>query len=175
MSILFGYDYFDTIAEDLNILKQKLTTTEKGRQGNAAEIVTHTNDIKRLNDLGKNVVQYDFSQIPRYPPGFLQAPDISDSDRNNAKFIGFSISDGVNTPTMSSIQGFYEGSMGTVVMFTRDQRSRIIQVSFTFMVLNNSGNLHVQILGVDFKDIDSSGNVTSRTRNTKINCFLLTT
>ena len=153
MSILFGYDYFDTIAEDLNILKQKLTTTEKGRQGNAAEIVTHTNDIKRLNDLGKNVVQYDFSQIPRYPPGFLQAPDISDSDRNNAKFIGFSISDGVNTPTMSSIQGFYEGSMGTVVMFTRDQRSIIIQVSFTFMVLNNSGNLHVQILGVDFKDI----------------------
>ena len=121
------------------------------------------------------MVQYDFSQIPRYPPGFLQAPDISDSDRNNAKFIGFSISDGVNTPTMSSIQGFYEGSMGTVVMFTRDQRSIIIQVSFTFMVLNNSGNLHVQILGVDFKDIDSSGNVTSRTRNTKINCFLLTT
>ena len=56
MSILFGYDYFDTIAEDLNILKQKLTTTEKGRQGNAAEIVTHTNYIKRLNDLGKNVV-----------------------------------------------------------------------------------------------------------------------
>ena len=134
-----------------------------------------TNRVKRLSDLGKNVLLYDFSQIPGYPPGFLQPPDLSDSDRNNSKFIGFSISDGVNTSTISSIQGFYEGSMGTVVMFTRDQRSRIIQVSFTFMVLNNSGNLHVQILGVDFKDIDSSGNVTSRTRNTKINCFLLTT
>jgi hypothetical protein len=43
------------------------------------------------------------------------------------------------------------------------------------MVLNNSGNLHVQILGIEFKDIDSSGNVTSTTGNTKINCFLLTT
>ena len=57
---------------------------------------------------------------------------------------------------MSSLQGFYEGSTGTIVMFTRDQRSRIIQVSFTFMVLNNSGNLHVQVLGVEFKNIDSS-------------------
>ena len=60
-------------------------------------------------------------------------------------------------------------------MFTRDQRSRIIQVSFTFMVPNNSGNLHVQILGVEFKDIDSCGNVTNRTGTTKINCFFLTT
>jgi hypothetical protein len=134
-----------------------------------------TNRVKRLSDLGKNVLLYDFSQIPGYPPGFLQTPDLSDSDRNNAKFIGFSLSDGVNTSTISSIQGFYEFSMGTVVMLTRDQRSRIIQVSFTFMVLNNSGNLHVQILGIEFKDIDSSGNVTSTTGNTKINCFLLTT
>ena len=60
-------------------------------------------------------------------------------------------------------------------MFTRDQRSRIIQVSFTFMVLNNSGNLYVQILGVEFRDVDSSGNVTNRTGTTNINCFLLTT
>ena len=66
MSILFGYDYFDTTAEDLNTLKQKLTTVEKAQQGNTAEIVKHTNDIVRLNSLGKNSVQYDFSQIP-YP------------------------------------------------------------------------------------------------------------
>ena len=121
------------------------------------------------------MVWYDFSETPVYPPGFLQTPDIPESDRNNAKLIGFSIGDGANTPTMSSLQGFYEGSMGTIVMFTRDQRSIIIQVSFTFMVLNNSGNLHVQVLGVEFKNIDSSGNVTNRTGTTKINCFLLTT
>ena len=119
MSILFGHDHFDTTTEDLNILKQKLTTIEK-QHGNSAEIVEHTNDIKKLNGLGKNVVWYDFSQIPCYPPGFLQTPDISESDKNNAKFIGFSIGDGANTPTMSSLQGFYEGSTGTIVMFTRD-------------------------------------------------------
>jgi predicted oxidoreductase len=121
------------------------------------------------------VVQYDFSQTPGYPPGFLQTHDISDSDRKNAKFIGFSTSDGTNTATSSTLYGFYENSVGTVVRFTRDQRSRIIQVSFTFMVLNNSGNLHVQVLRVEFKDIDSAGNVTNRTGTTKINCFLLTT
>ena len=60
-------------------------------------------------------------------------------------------------------------------MFTCVQCSRIIQVSFTFMVLNNSGNLYVHILGVEFKDIDSVGNVTNRTGTTKIDCFLLTT
>ena len=103
MSILFGYDYFDTTTEDMNTLKQRLRTTEKGQQGNAAEIVAHTNDIKKLNSLGKNVVQYDFSQIPGYPPGILQTPDISDSDRKNAKFIRFSISDGATTPTPSTL------------------------------------------------------------------------
>jgi hypothetical protein len=54
MSILFGYDYFDTAAEDMNTLKQKLTVVEKGQQGNTAEIVAHTDDIKKLNSLGKN-------------------------------------------------------------------------------------------------------------------------
>jgi hypothetical protein len=136
MSILFGYDYFDTTTEDLNTLKQKLTTIEKQQQGNSAEIVANTNDIKKLNGLGKNVVWYDFNQIPGYPPGFLQTSDISKSYRNNAKFIGFRISEGANTPTTSSLR-FYENSTGTIVMYTRDQRSRIIQVSFIFMVLNN--------------------------------------
>ena len=133
MSILFGYDHFDTMTEDLNTLKQKLTAVDKGQQGSTVEIAIHTNDIKRLNSIGKNAVQYDFSQSPGYPPGFLQTSDISDSDRNNAKFIGFIISDGLNNPTMSSLHGFYERSVGTVVMFTRDQSSRIIRVSFTFI------------------------------------------
>ena len=87
MSILFGYDHFDTTTEDLNTLKQKLTAVVKQQQGNSAEIVVHTNDIRKLNGLGKNVVWYDFSQTPVYPPGFLQTPDIPESDRNNAKFI----------------------------------------------------------------------------------------
>jgi hypothetical protein len=175
MSILFGYDYFDTATEDLDTLKRKLTTVEKAQQRNTAEIVAHTGNIKRLNSIGKNTVQYDFSQSPGYPPGFLQTSDISDNDRNNAKFIGFIISDGLNNPTMSYLHGFNEIIVGTVVMFTRDQSSRIIQVSFTFIVSNNSGNLYVQILGVEFRDVDSSGNVTNRTRTTEISCFLLTT
>jgi uncharacterized phage infection (PIP) family protein YhgE len=33
MSILFGYDHFDTMTEDLNTLKRKLTAVEKGQQG----------------------------------------------------------------------------------------------------------------------------------------------
>jgi hypothetical protein len=127
MSILFGYDYFDTTTEDMNTIKQRLTTTEKGQQGNVAEIVAHTNDIKKLSSLGKNVVQCDFSQTPGYPPGFLQTPDISDGDRKNAKFIGFSTSDGTNTATL---YGFYENSVGTVVMFTRDQRSIYLFIYF---------------------------------------------
>jgi hypothetical protein len=68
MSILFGYDYFDTTAEDLNTLKQKLTTVEKAQQRNTAEVAKHTNDIIKLNSLGENTVQYDFSQIPLQTP-----------------------------------------------------------------------------------------------------------
>jgi hypothetical protein len=153
-----------------------LTTVEKAQRGNTAEIVAHTNDIKKLNSLGKNVARYDFSPVSGLPPGsLLQTSDISNSDRKNAKFIGFSTNDGTNIATSSTLYGFYENSVRTVVMFTRDQRGRIIQVSFTFMVLNNSGNLYVQILGVEFRDVDSSGNVTNRTGTTNINCFLLTT
>jgi hypothetical protein len=109
MSILFGYDYFDTATEDMNTLKRKLTVVEKGQQGNTAEIVAHTDDIKKLNSLGKNSIQYDFTQIPGYSPGFLQTPIISDGDRKNAKFIRFNISDGNNTATPSSLYGFYQG------------------------------------------------------------------
>ena len=175
MSILFGYDYFDTTAEDLNILRQKLTTVEKTQQGNTAEIVKHTNDIIKLNSLGKNTVQYDFSQIPGYPLGFLQTSNISAGDRQNAKFIWFSISDGQNRATHSPLYGFYDGSVGTVVLWTRDQSSRIIQVSFLFAITGDTTNSMVQIFGLESKDVDSSGNVTNRTRTTTINCSLLTT
>ena len=171
MSILFGYDYFDTTAEDLNTLKQKLTTVEKAQQGNTAEIVKHTNDIVRLNSLGKNSVQYDFSQIPGYPPGFLQTPTITDTDKKNAKFMVFSVSGyEINYSSSSPLYGFYETNRGTIVMFTVDQRSKIIRTSFSFIV--NSTNIQIQ--GVEFKDIDSAGNVTSRTKATTVNCFLLT-
>ncbi|CAB4020654.1 Hypothetical predicted protein [Paramuricea clavata] len=173
MSILFGYDYFDTIAEDLNTLKLKLTTVEKAQQGNTAEVAKHANDIVRLNSLGKNSVQYDFTQTPGYPPGFLQTPNISNSDKKNARFIGFSVSDGKNTATSSTLYGFRDDAAGTVVIFTRDQSSRIIQVSFTLFVVLNSGNMKVQIFGLESKDVDSAGNVTNRTITTNINCFLL--
>ena len=171
MSILFGYDYFDTTTEDLNTLKRKLTTVEKAQQGNTAEVVKHANDIVRLNSLGKNSVQYDFTPSPIGIPGFLQTPTISSGDRKNAKFIRFSISDGRNIATHSSLYGFYDGSVGTTVLFTRDQSSRIIQVSFSFAVAADI----VKIFGMESKDIDSAGNVTNRTRTTTINCSLLTT
>ena len=162
MSILFGYDYFDTIAEDLNTLKLKLTTVEKAQQGNTAEVIRNANDITK----------YDFSQIPGYPPGFLQTSTITDTDKKNAKFIVFSVSGyEINFPSSSPLYGFYETSRGTVVIFTVDQRSKIIQTSFSFIV--NSTNIQIQ--GVEFKDIDSAGNVTSRTKATTVNCFLLTT
>jgi hypothetical protein len=175
MSILFGYDYFDTTAEDLDILKQKLAVVEKGQQGNTAEVAKHTNDIIKLNSLGENTVQYDFSQIPGYPPGFLQTPTITDTDKKNAKFIRFSVSDGQNRATHSPLYGFYNGSVGTVVLWTRDQSSRIIQVSFLFAITGDTTNSMVQIFGLESKDVDSSGNVTNRTRTTTINCSLLTT
>ncbi|CAB3992285.1 Hypothetical predicted protein [Paramuricea clavata] len=172
MSILFGYDYFDTTAEDLDILKQKLTTVEKAQQGNTAEVVRHTNEIVKLNSLGKNTVQYDFSQIPGYPPGFLQTSTITDTDKKNAKFIRFSVSGyEINYSSLSPFYGFYETSRGTVVIFTVDQRSKIIRTSFSFIVTSTN----IQINGVEFKNIDSAGNATNRTKATTINCFLLTT
>ena len=126
MSILFGYDYFDTTAEDLNILKQKLTTVEKAQQGNTAEVAKHTNDIIKLNSLGENTVQYDFSQIPGYPPGFLQTSTITDTDKKNAKFMVFGVSGyEINYSSSSPLYGFYETNRGTVVIFTVDQRSKI--------------------------------------------------
>jgi TnpA family transposase len=68
MSILFGYDYFDTTTEDLSVLRQKLAAIEKTQQNNTAEVAKHTNEIVKLNSLGKNYVQYDFTQTPRMPP-----------------------------------------------------------------------------------------------------------
>ena len=125
MSILFGYDYFDTTAEDLNTLKQKLTTVEKAQQGNTAEVAKHANDIIKLNSLGENTVQYDFSQIPGYPPGFLQTSTITDIDKKNAKFIVFGVSgDEINYSSSSPLYGFYETNRGTIVIFTVDQRSK---------------------------------------------------
>jgi hypothetical protein len=172
MSILFGYDYFDTTAEDLNTLKQKLTTVEKAQQGNTAEIVKHTNDIVRLNSLGKNSVQYDFSQIPGYPPGFLQTSTITDTDKKNAKFMVFKVGGfEINFSTPSSPYGFYEGSIGTVVMFTVSQRSAIIRTSFSFMVQRG----RISLNGLEFKNIDPAGNATARNEATTINCSLLTT
>jgi hypothetical protein len=67
------------------------------------------------------------------------------------------------------------GSAGTIVLFTRDQSSRIIQVSFTFFVTGDTTNAKVKIFGMESRDIDSAGNVTNRTRTTNINCSLLTT
>ena len=172
MSILFGYDYFDTTTEDLNTLKRKLATVEKAQQGNTAEVVKHANDIIKLNSLGENTVQYDFSQIPGYPPGFLQTSTITDTDKKNAKFMVFSVSgDEINYPSSSPLYGFYETSRGTIVIFTVDQRSKIIRTSFSFIVTSTN----IQIQGVEFKDIDSAGNVTSRTKATTVNCFLVTT
>jgi hypothetical protein len=175
MSILFGYDYFDTRAEDLDILKQKLAVVEKGQQGNTAEVSKNADEIVKLNSLGKNSVQYDFTQTPGYPPGFLQTSNISDADKENAKFIRFSVSDGKNTATSSTLYGFYVGSAGTIVLFTRHQRSRIIQVSFTFFVTGDTTNSKVDIFGLESKDVDSAGNLANRTGTTNINCFLLTT
>jgi hypothetical protein len=172
MSILFGYDYFDTIAEDLNTLKRKLTTVEKAQQGNTAEVAKHANDIVRLNSLGKNSVQYDFTQTLGYPPGFLQTPTIRDTDKKNAKFMVFSVGGfEINYPSSSPLYGFYETSRGTIVMFTVNQRSKIIRTSFSFIVTSTN----IQISGVELKDIDSAGNVTNRTKATTVNCFLLTT
>ena len=74
MSILFGYDYFDTTTEDLNTLKRKLTVVEKGQQGNTAEIAAHTNDIKSLNSIGKNAVQYDLARVRVTHQGFCKHP-----------------------------------------------------------------------------------------------------
>ncbi|CAB4003488.1 Hypothetical predicted protein [Paramuricea clavata] len=175
MSILLGYDYFDTTAEDLDILKRKLAVVEKGQQGNTAEVTKNTDEIVKLNNLGKNYVQYDFTQTPGYPPGFLQTSNISDADKGNAKFIRFNVSDGSNTATSSTLYEFYVGSAGTVVMFTRDQSSRIIQVSFTFFVTGDTTNSMLQIFGLESKDVDYSGNVTNRTGTTTISCFLMTT
>jgi hypothetical protein len=40
-------------------------------------------------------------------------------------------------------------SAGTIVPFTRDQSSRIIQVSFTFFVTDDTTNAKVQIFGME--------------------------
>ena len=172
MSILFGYDYFDTTTEDLDILKQKLAVVEKGQQGNTAEVVKNADEIVKLNSLGKNYVQYDFTQTPGYPPGFLQTSIITDTDKKNAKFMVFKVGGfEINFSTPSSPYGFYEGSIGTVVMFTVSQRSAIIRTSFSFMVQRG----RISLNGLEFKSIDSAGNATVRNEATTIDYFLMTT
>ena len=171
MSILFGYDYFDTTAEDLNILRQKLTTIEKTQMGNTTEIVKHTNDIVRLNSLGRNYVQYDLAKLP-YIPGFYKSMAITDTDKKNAKFMVFNVSGfEINLSTPSPPYGFYEGSIGTVVMFTVTQRSAIVHTSFSFTVQG----AYVSLTGLEYKNIDSAGNATVRSEATTISCFLMTT
>jgi hypothetical protein len=74
MSILFRYDYFDTTTEDLDTLKRKLTTVEKAQQGNTAEIVAHTSNIKRLNSIGKTPYSTTLAIVRVTHQGFYKHP-----------------------------------------------------------------------------------------------------
>jgi hypothetical protein len=76
MSIIFGYDYFDTTAEDraeqlekhgelkanLNTLEEKIKHVEKKQQSNSAEIVAHTKII--LVEVCSGMISVKFQTIP---------------------------------------------------------------------------------------------------------------
>jgi hypothetical protein len=177
MSILLGYDYPDTAVEDLNTLRQELLSriaaVERGQQGNAAGIAKHTDDIAGLNSLGKKYTRYGFLQIPGLPAGFLNTSLITDTDKKDARFMVFKVSGyEINYSTPSPPYGFYEGSIGTVVMFTVNQRSAIIRTSFSFAVEPHRD--YITIEGLEFRNIDSAGNATIRSEATTIKCFLMT-
>jgi predicted metallo-beta-lactamase superfamily hydrolase len=77
----------------------------------------------------------------------------------------------INFSTPSPPYGFFEMSIGTVVMFTVTQRSAIVRTSFSLAVQG----AHISLDGLEYKNIDCAGNATVRSEATTISCFLMTT
>ncbi|CAB3987898.1 Hypothetical predicted protein [Paramuricea clavata] len=166
-TILMGYNYFDE-SEDL---KKKVTEIEKTQQVNTAEIVKNVSAVGELNDLGKNYVQYDVPQMIGVP-GFYETGTFSVTDRKNAKFITFGVGGfEINSRAYSSFYGFYDGSGGNVVINAVTQRSTLVRATFTFAYGSNK----ILIIGLEFKNISSTGRVSNRMEATDLKCFLVTT
>jgi hypothetical protein len=107
----------------------------------------------------------------------MQTNNFTKTDKDNAKFVGFAISDGKSAPISSPLQSFYPKAAGAITIFAKEQRSvNVIRATFVYIIMDDfRGNLSARIMGVELKNVDSSGNVTNRTGSTKIFCFLLTT
>ncbi|CAB3977415.1 Hypothetical predicted protein [Paramuricea clavata] len=168
MSILMGYDYFDK-SEDL---KKKVTEIEKKQQDNTAEIQKNKTELIDLSEVGRNPpVQIDLVQKAGFPPGFLESAVISETNRNDAKFIIFKVSGfEINQETQSPAYGFRTGNTGNVVMFCETQRSTIVRTMFTFFYMANK----ITVYGLKFRDLGASGKATVRKGATTLKCLLVT-
>ncbi|CAB4004639.1 Hypothetical predicted protein [Paramuricea clavata] len=144
---------------------------EETQQANTAEIVKNVSAIGELNDLGKNYVQYDVPQMIGVP-GFYETGIISMTDRKKAKFITFGVGGHeINSRAYSPLYGFFDGSGGNVVINAVTTRSAIVRTTFMFAYGSNK----ILVIGLEFKNVSSTGKVTNRTEATDLKCFFVTT
>ena len=109
----------------------------------------------------------------------MKTDDISKSDVDNTKFIGFAMTDGSNTaPTMGAPLSFSTNSAGNVVLHMKNGNGLIPVIRATLMYFITqdylgSGGITIQVMSLKFRDVDTSGTVTDRTGNTELLCYLV--
>jgi flagellar biosynthesis protein FliR len=90
-------------------------------------------------------------------------------------FSGVEIS--LNTaPTMGTPMCFYTNAAENVVLHMKNGATGLIRATFVYVINQDyigSGKIIGGAMGLKFSDVDASGTVTDRTRNTELLCYLV--
>jgi hypothetical protein len=176
MSILFGYDYFNETKPMLERLENKINQADKNQTTTAAEVAVNKNEITKLHSIVGQYAWYRFPNSIAYPPNSYKTDEISKSDVDNTKFIGFAMTDGSNTaPTMGAPLSFSTNSTGNVVLHMKNGNG-LIRATFMYFITQDylgSGGITIQVMSLKFRDVDASGTVTDRTENMELLCYLV--
>jgi hypothetical protein len=178
MSILFGYDYFNETKPMLERLENKINQADKNQTTGttAAEVTVNKNEITKLHSIVGQYAWYRYPNSIAYPPNSYKTDEISKSDVDNTKFIGFAMTDGSNiAPTMGAPLSFSTNSTGNVVLHMKNGNG-LIRATFMYFITQDylgSGGITIQVMSLKFRDVDASGTVTDRTGNMELLCYLV--
>ena len=139
-------------------------------------MAANKNEIVKLHSIGGQYAWYRFPNAIAYPPNSYKTDEISKSDVNNTKFIGVAMTDGSNTaPTMVAPLSFSTNSAGNVVLHMKNGNG-LIRSTFMYFITQDyfgSRGITIQVMNLEFSDVDTSGTVTDRTGNTELLCYLV--
>ncbi|CAB3999698.1 Hypothetical predicted protein [Paramuricea clavata] len=117
-------------------------------------IVTKYNDIESqlrvdAGSIGGQYAWYRFPNSITYPPNSYKTDDISKSDVDNTKFIGFAMTDGSNpAPTMGATLSFSTNSAGNIVLHIKNGNG-LIRATFMYFITQHylgCGGITIQVM-----------------------------